>query len=588
VKTKRKATQTLNPHRSRYLVRLTLALAAGLTGLMNMLSIISPKPNWDILLGSWPLDMHHGMPKLIVVCGFFLLMLFPGLMRGKHEAWCTAVIFLFLSTLFRLLDEGQVFMSIITGGLVMLFVVCSRFFQAKSDPPSIWRGYLALLGGLGLVTLYTIGGFLILSKDFEPVIDHYGFEEVLLRLFTRTHLYLTPGTQVFVFGHVLPMLCLSAVLYGVVKVLRPVAATLFSDEQARQAVAGLTRLYGKNSISYFALGMDKSYFFSASRKSVISYVLEGRVAVVAGDPIGPEEEMLATIQQFLAFCSEQDWTTVFWQVCDTTADLYRRAGLHLVKIGEDAIITPHTFTLAGNAMANVRASAKRAEKEGIRIVIAHGQVQDSTQLAQMEYISQVWLANKGSAEMGFSMGHFDPYSDNEQIYALAVDDNNKVHAFVTFVPIYGWHGWGLDLMRRAEQAAPGTMELLLARSIEYFKKDGSDRVSLGLAPLSNINQTDETFVETSIDFLTHRFGNPAKNHSLFTFKKKFQPQWESRYLVYSHTLTLPTVGWALYRAHQQDVSLPRACVRFLGGQQQLRRHAAPSRAAELAKVPSHS
>jgi phosphatidylglycerol lysyltransferase len=579
--------QTLNLHRSRYLVRFTLALAAGLAGLMNMLSIISPKPDWDIVLSSWPLGMHQGMPKLIVVCGFFLLMLFPGLMRGKHEAWCIAVIFLFLSTMFRLLDGSQVFMSIITGGLVTLLVICSRFFQAKSDPPSLWRGYLALLSGMGIVLLYTLGGFLILSKDFEPVIDHYGIEEVLLRLFTHARLYLTPGTQAFVFGHVLPMLCLSAVLYGIVKVLRPVAATLFSDEQTRQAVAGLTRLYGQNSISYFALGMDKSYFFSASRKSVISYVLEGRVAVVAGDPIGPEEEMLTTIQQFLAFCAEQDWTTVFWQVCDTSADLYRKAGLHLVKIGEDAIITPQTFTLAGGAMANVRASMKRAEKEGLRVVITHGRVQDSTQLAQMEHISQMWLASKGSAEMGFSMGHFDPYGDSEQIYALAVDGDNKVHAFVTFVPIYGRHGWGLDLMRRAEQAAPGTMELLLARSIEYFKKEGYDRVSLGLAPLGNSNHTDESFVETSIDFLTQHFGNPGKNHSLFTFKKKFQPEWESRYLVYSHTLTLPTVGWALYHAHQHDVSLPRACVRFLGSQQ-LRRPATPRSTGDLARLSSHS
>ena len=189
--------------------------------------------------------------------------------------------------------------------------------------------------------------------------------------------------------------------------------------------------------------------------------------------------------------------------------------------------------------------------------------------------------------MGFSMGHFDPYGDDEQIYALAVDGNNKLHAFVTFVPIYGRNGWALDLMRRAEQATPGTMELLLARSIEYFKKEGSDIVSLGLAPLSNVHHTDETFVRTSIDFLTHHFGNPDKNRSLFTFKKKFQPQWESRYLVYSHTLTLPTVGWALYRAHQQEVSLLRTCIRFLR-EQQMRRHPLLGSATELAGVPVHS
>src|SRR5258706_4085395 len=157
--------------------------------------------------------------------------------------------------------------------------------------------------------------------------------------------------------------------------------------------------------------------------------------------------------------------------------------------------------------------------------------------------------------MGFSMGHFDACGDEEQVSALAVDDANQVHAFVTFVPIYGRNGWGLDLMRWAKWAAPGTMELLLARSIESLKREGADIVSLGLAPQSNVNDTDPTFLGTSIDFLTHRFGNPGKNRSLFTFKKKFQPCWENRYLVYSNSLTLPKVGWSLYHAHQRDVSL---------------------------------
>ncbi len=157
--------------------------------------------------------------------------------------------------------------------------------------------------------------------------------------------------------------------------------------------------------------------------------------------------------------------------------------------------------------------------------------------------------------MGFSMGHFDAKGDEEQLCAVAVDASNRVHAFVTFVPIYGRNGWGLDLMRRAENSAPGTMELLLARSIEFMKSYGIEIVSLGLAPLSDVNNDDETLLGSSIDFLTHRFGNPAKNQSLFNFKKKFQPTWESRYLVFSHTLTLPKIGWALYHAHQRDASL---------------------------------
>ncbi len=548
----------LSPSRLRSHIRFLMGLALGLTGLADMVSAIIPKLNWDILLGTWPIDVHHGAPKLIVIVGFFLVMLSCGLMRGKRQAWSIAVLLLLLSAFLHILRGGSLLSSLVAITLATLLLALFRSFRARSDPPSVWRGYIALLTGLSIVICYTVGGFITLYDQFEAVLDRFSFEEVLVRLLTSTssHLHLTHGTQAFVFGHALPLLCLSAVLYGIVQVLHPVAATLLPNEQEKEQATMLTRLYGTNSISYFALDVDKTYFFSSTGKTVLSYVLEGNVAVVAGDPIGPEEEMLSAMKEFLAFCQEQDWTTVFWQVRDTLLDLYRTSGLHVLKIGEDAIISTQTFTLSGKAMANVRSSAKRAEKEGLRVVFSHGQVENAEQLIQMEMISRTWLANKGGTEKGFSMGHFDIHENNtEQVYAVAVDKANKIHAFVSFVPIYGRHGWGLDLMRRADQAAPGAMELLLSRSIEYLKNAGAEMVSLGLAPLSNVNQTEETFLGSSIDFLNSHFGNPDNNRSLFSFKKKFQPCWESRYLVYSSTLTLPKVGWALYRAHERDALL---------------------------------
>jgi phosphatidylglycerol lysyltransferase len=544
-----------NVYRSRKIIRCIIAVAIGLTGIANMLFAIIPRIDWSMLLGAWPLDTYHGLYKLTVVIGFFLLMLSYGLARGKRGAWRVAIILLLMSASLHILSGGQVLPTVGTGALIALLIVCSRSFQAKSDPPSVRRGSVALVVGLGIVFLYTMYGLFTLYDQFEAPIDRIGLHAFLTRVFANTHVYLTPGTQAFVFGRAVPLLCLSVVLYGIAMILRPVAAAIFPTEQQQETVAALARHYGKNSISYFALEAGKSYFFTASGKSVISYVLEGNVAVVAGDPIGPEEEMLPAIQQFMAYCQEQDWTVVFWQVRDAQVDLYRAAKLHVLKIGEDAIVTPRTFTLAGKAMANVRSSAKRAEKEGISVVFWHGQVRDIDQLAQMEHISRSWLSRKGGSEMGFSMGRFDPYCDDQQIYALAVDTNNRVHAFVTFVPVYGRNGWGLDLMRRADQAAPGTMERLLASSIEHLGREGADIVSLGLAPLSDVNCANHTFLGNSIDFLTQQFGNPGKNRSLFNFKKKFQPRWESRYLIYSGTLTLPKVGWALYRAHQRDVTL---------------------------------
>ncbi|TMC23430.1 MAG: DUF2156 domain-containing protein [Chloroflexi bacterium] len=549
-------------------IRFVLALATGLIGITNMLSVFFPKLDWDMLLGTWQTDGIRGAHKLIVVAGFFLLMLTRGLLRGKSEAWCASIILLLLSASLYIVGHGQIIttqiiITLLIGLLIILLVLFARFFCAKSDPPSVWRGYIALLVGLGIVTLYTIGGFYVLYDQFEPLADNLGIDEVIFRLLTNTHLHLTHGTTAFLFGRALPLLCFSSVLYGIVTILRPVTAALFPNAQEQQQASRLAHIYGSNSIAYFALTEDKSHFFSASGQTVISYVLQRDVAVVVGDPIGPSEEMLEAIIRFENFCQEQDWTIVFWQTSDQYTSLYRRAGLRLLKIGEDAIIYPATFTLAGKAMANVRSSAKRAEKEGLHVIFSHGSFEDAQYTAQMTHISRAWLATKGQAEMGFSMGYFTTQGESEVIYALAVDSNDKVHAFVTFVPIYGRHGWGLDLMRRAEQAAPGTMELLLARTIEHLARNGAEVVSLGLAPMSNVSETQATFLESSLASLNLRFGNPEKNRSLFNFKKKFQPQWESRYLVYSSTLTLPKVGWAIYQAHYHNTSLLREGFRLL-------------------------
>lgn len=552
-------TEFRRARRVRHYVRYIIGLIVGFVGLTDMLSAIVPRLDWSTILGVWPIVPYrvHAQTYTVAV-GFFLIMLSYGLARGKRHAWLISLALLLLSAVLHVQRSGSVLATVVALLLAALLCVLASFFQAKSDPPSAWRGYIAVFLGLGIVTFYAIGGFLALFNDFEPVFDRFGGDTVIFHILTFAHVhYKLHNSRAFFFEEALPVLCMSAVVYGMFQLWRPVAAVLLPDVEERRQVMHLVSLYGTNSISYFALSEEKSYFFSYSGRTVISYVLEASTAVVAGDPIGPEEEIETAIRQFVDFCSEQDWTIVFWQIRDRYAELYRKAGLHLLKIGEDAVVNVRNFTLKGGVMANVRTSAKRAEKDGVHVVFYHERVTDPELVAQMEDISHYWLTCKGGTEMGFSMGRFTSQGEHQQLYALAVDEANKVHAFVSFVPIHGRQGWGLDFMRRAEVCAPGTMELLLARSIEYMQNSGCQMVSLGVAPMSNANAEDESFLWSSIDSLAGRFGNPAKGRSLFNFKKKFQPTWESRYLVYSDTLDLPKIGWAIYHAHQSDATLIR-------------------------------
>src|SRR5205085_260086 len=129
-------------------IRSILGLVTGLVGLANMLAVILPKPTWDVLLGQWPMDAHHGVHKLLVVIGFFLMMLSYGMMRGKRQAWVATTILLLLSAFLYILSGGLVIATAFTGTLVLLLIAFARHFRAKSDPPRIRRGYISLLVGL--------------------------------------------------------------------------------------------------------------------------------------------------------------------------------------------------------------------------------------------------------------------------------------------------------------------------------------------------------------------------------------------------------------------------------------------------------
>src|SRR5438128_9423388 len=167
-------------------------------------------------------------------------------------------------------------------------------------------------------------------------------------------------------------------------------------------------------------------------------------------------------------------------------------------MGEEALLHPQIFTLSGSALANVRTSCRRAQREGVTIHWYEG-VPPAGVMQQLERLSSVWLehkAGKQAAEMGFSMGRLDELSDAAEradmvadiptpgnifhrtaprlVTEVATTSSGNVCAFVTFTPIYGsltteatttgkqsavqgW-GWTLDLMRRTPDTPPGVME----------------------------------------------------------------------------------------------------------------------------------
>jgi lysylphosphatidylglycerol synthetase-like protein (DUF2156 family) len=102
-------------------------------------------------------------------------------------------------------------------------------------------------------------------------------------------------------------------------------------------------------------------------------------------------------------------------------------------------------------------------------------------------------------------------------------------------------------MRRIPDAPPGVMELVLVRALERFRLAGAQVVSLGLVALNDTRQEMVSGQRQLMSAVANRLHLLEGRESLFKFKQKFNPCWQSRYLVTSSTLALPQIALAILR-----------------------------------------
>ncbi|WP_052890917.1 bifunctional lysylphosphatidylglycerol flippase/synthetase MprF [Thermogemmatispora carboxidivorans] len=595
---------------SRRLIRGLLALTVALLGCINGLVILLPfHPGRLELLRDlltaidllapfgpafWPfVQTSHTIALLI---GFFLILLALGLARGKERAWQVTMFLLPLSALLHVLRGLALEEALLSCGLWGVLLLARPCFQVASDPWRTRQGFALLAIGAALLLLYGIGGYYLIEGQFLATSGAGATLLALLRrmlnLPAQELLPLTRRARWFLDS--LPILAVTALLTGMMALLRPVSARWWLAQQrehlaqVERRALDLLQRYGQETLAFFALDPANLRYLAPNGEGLVAYRLVNAVAVVPGDPICPPEAREQVSRAFLELCQRNGWQVAIYQVHPAFLPYYRAYGLSIFKIGEEALIDPRSFSLSGPAMANVRTSSRRAEREGVTLRWLE-EAPPPELYEQMVQLSRAWLQQKGAREteeMGFSMGRLSELpamaqrahliaaiaaeSTHSQVsrqpvprltLGLAFDRANKLCAFVSFTPIYGlqdsrdglrrdW-GWALDVMRRAPDAPYGVMELLLVRAIERFREAGAWLMSLGLIAASDTNQELSAGQRAVANFLLEHVHILEEHRTLFRFKQKFQPRWESRYVAASNTLALPRIALAILNAHQQ-------------------------------------
>ena len=258
-----------------------------------------------------------------------------------------------------------------------------------------------------------------------------------------------------------------------------------------------------------------------------------------GTPCGPDAAVSRAILDFRRYADSQDRRPLFYEVLEPDLSLFHDHGFDLFKLGELAIVPLAEFSLAGKRWEDLRQAVNRSTKENLTFELVQPPF-DTVLLADVERVSDAWLADKGGSEKGYSLGRFDADYLGWSPLAL-VRRGDELLAFANVLPAYGPNGTAsVDLMRHIPGAPRSTMDFLFARVMQWAQDSGYAQFSLGMAPLSNVGANPYARINERLASLAFRYGNSRYNYQgVRRYKDKFKPEWTGSYLAYPRGMWVP-------------------------------------------------
>lgn len=502
-------------------VKLSPGLLAALTmvsGVMLLVSGVTPATDEaeDLLRMHVPLFLVEASHMIGSVAGLVMLFVARGLLHRLDAAWWAALVLSLLAGVLALPKGIAVSEMAVLVTLAGLLVISRRQF----DRPSSLFSQRLEAGWLIAMACVFAGCVWILFFAYREV----AYANQLWWQFTFDGD--APRSI-----RALMAVAVTGLGFGLWQLFRrePGETTFPTQEELTRAAEIIRAQPAADAV--LALMGDKSLLFSPSGKAFIMYAKQGRSWVALSDPVGAQQEWPELIWRFIEMADAHGGRAAFYKTRPQTLPLYLDAGLRAYKLGEEAYVSLPEFSLKGSRRANLRHGVTRGEREGLSFEIVPPEGVPAI-LEELRAISDEWLRNQNAREKGFSLGAFEDRYIASQPVAV-VRREGAILAFATLMcPDVLRIEASVDLMRYRSNVPPGTMDFLFGKVILHFQAEGYQRFGLGMAPMSGM-------VEHQLAPRWHRFGRMMFRHGarfynfrgLRSFKDKFEPVWEARYLL---------------------------------------------------------
>jgi len=539
---------------------IVLAVFVALSGVLDIASVVTPAIDSRLRLieDAMPNVVPRLASALVVPAGLALIMLARGLRRRRWRAWQLATAILVAAAFLHML-RGLDYEEAIANSLLAIALIARRQdFQGRGDPAA--RRYLLARVPLyaTAVLVYGIAALWVnriaADRPFTLAFAARETGESAAGIYVSGSEHLSGQ-----FGEWFPLSVFLLTLLAAFSLLwtwlAPWRHRVLPREHERRQARAIVEAWGMDTLSPFALRGDKSYFFAEDEAAFLAYTVVAGIAVVSGDPVGPDDHIEPLLRRFIGFAHDHDWRLGVLGVGERHLGAYKQLGLRVVYHGDEAVVAAAEFSLEGRAIRKVRQSVARLEREGYSLDIRYAGEIAEDERADLEAVAAAWRGD--APERGFTMELDTLFrlDGEDALFAIGRDKDGVVRGFLHFAVLQ--RALSLSSMPRLLDTPNGFNEWLVAETIEWAKKHGFGRVSLNFAPFAAVFDEDADagarLLRSALQTLKFRF----QLDNLLAFNRKFLPRWERRYVVYEHLGDLPRVGLAGLAA-EGYVSLPGA------------------------------
>ena len=494
-----------------------LGIFGAAVGLISIVSALTPSiaARSELVQGVLPPGVPSAARWLALAFGLALVWLAGSLARGKRRAWQLALVLVAgvaIAHLAKGLDAEEAGASV---ALLVALLAYRRHFDVAGDPDTKPLVLTAAACGsiVAALLLYDLHETLLP----EDIIDLVTATATLLA-FRSLYLWLRSWR-------------------------RREHPTTDDRVRARE----LVEQHGSDSLAYFALRKDKSYFFSPTRRAFLAYTVIGGSALVSGDPVGDPGELPQLLRDFRALARSRGWRVAILSAGAELLPVYRLAGFHAIKVGDEAVVRPSAFSLEGRPIRKVRQSVNRLRRAGYTVDVLEDHELDGANCEELRRVSNEWRGRW--PERGFSMAMDELFGNAGALFVVARDGEGRARGFLHLVPAPASGGYSLSAMRRCRDTPNGLMEFLIVEALDWSKAQGAPELSLNFCVFADLLRAGER----SLSGRVARSGLQSLDRvfqldRLFRFTGKFFPEWRPRFLCIERLSDFPLVGLAYLRA----------------------------------------